>query len=159
MVSSPRHNRAKPNPHSKSARLDDDMKRLAVIAIFLALAANTARAESCSRSREYLLGNLSGDLRLTPRAYEDLFKTCLATAAMANVKDAYILKDGGIAVIAKQDSVAATAATLSQFCDAYPRATLHFLTRKELLQIKSIVSVIKISSTSSTSCRTIKGNS
>jgi hypothetical protein len=67
------------------------------------------------------------------------------------------LKDGGIAVIAKQDSVAATAATLSQFCDAYPRATLHFLTRKELLQIKSIVNVIKISSTSSTSCQKVKG--
>jgi len=133
------------------------MKRLAVIAVLIALAANTARAESCSKSREYLLGNLGGDLALPPQAYEDLFKTCLATAAMANVKDAYILKDGGIAVIPKQDSVAATAATLSQFCDAYPRATLHFLTRKELLQIKSIVNVIKISSTSSTSCQKVKG--
>jgi hypothetical protein len=45
----------------------------------------------------------------------------------------------------------------SQFCDAYPKSTLHFLTRKELLDIKSIVNVIKISSTSSTSCQTIKG--
>jgi hypothetical protein len=133
------------------------MKRLAVIAVLIALAANTARAESCSKSREYLLGNLGGDLALPPQAYEDLFKTCLATTAMANVKDAYILKDGGIAVIAKQDSVAATAATLSQFCDAYPRATLHFLTRKELLKIKSVVNVIKISSTSSTSCQKVKG--
>jgi hypothetical protein len=81
----------------------------------------------------------------------------LATAAMTNVRDAYILKDGGIAVIAKQDSVAATAATLSQFCDAFPKATLHFLTPKEQLEVKSIVSVIKISSTSSTSCQKIKG--
>jgi hypothetical protein len=31
---------------------------------------------------------------------------------------------------------------LSQFCDAYPKSTLHFLTRKELLDIKSIVNVI-----------------
>ena len=60
-------------------------------------------------------------------------------------------------MIAKQDSVAATAATLSRFCDAYPKTTLHFLTRKELLQIKSIASVVKISSTSSTSCQKIKG--
>jgi hypothetical protein len=133
------------------------MKRLALIAVFLALAVNSARAEHCGKSREYLLGNLSGDLALPPQAYEDLFKTCLATAAMANVKDAYILKDGGIAVIAKQDSVPATAATLSQFCDAYPRSTLHFLTHKELLEVKSIVTIIKISSTSSASCQKIKG--
>ena len=133
------------------------MKRLVLIAACLTLAVTDARAENCGKSREYLLGNLGGDLAMPPQAYENLFKTCMATAAMANVKDAYILKDGGIAVIPKQDSVAATAATLSQFCDAYPKATLHFLTRKELLQVKSIVSVIRISSTSSTSCQKIKG--
>jgi hypothetical protein len=133
------------------------MRRLALIAIFLALAVNGARAENCGRSREYLLGDLGGDLVLPPKAYDDLFKVCMAAATMANVKDAYILKDGGIAVIPKQDSLAATAATLSQFCDTYPRATFHFLTCKELLDVKSIVRVIKISSTSSTSCQKIKG--
>src|SRR6202035_1798480 len=132
------------------------MKRFALIAILLALAAGTARADNCSKSREYLLGSLGGDLVLPPQAYEDLFKVCLAAAAMANVRDAYMLKDGGIAVIPKQDSIAATAATLSQFCDAYPRATLHFLTHKELLEVKSIVSVITISSTSLTPCQKIK---
>src|SRR5260370_22313958 len=135
------------------------MKQLALIAVFPALASNPARAANCGKSREYLLGNLSGDLARPPGVCEDLCKKCVAAAAMTNVKDAYILKDGGIAVVAKQDSVAATAATLSQFCDANPRATLHFLTRKELLQIGSIVNVIKISSTSSTSCQKIKGNS
>src|SRR5216683_4093485 len=133
------------------------MKRFALIALFLALAGNIARAENCGRSREYLLGNLGGDLALPPKAYEDLFKTCMAAAAMANVKDAYILRDGGIAVIPKQDNVAATAATLSQFCDSYPKSTLHFLTRKEMLQVKSIVNVIRISSTTSTPCQKIKG--
>jgi hypothetical protein len=132
------------------------MKRLALIAVLLALAA-PARAENCGKSREYLLENLGGDLPMPARAYDDLFKVCMATAAMSNVKDAYILKDGGIAVIAKQDTVAATAATLSQFCEAYPKATLHFLTRKELLQVKSLVNVVKLSSTSSTSCPKIKG--
>ena len=53
----------------------------------------------------------------------------------------------------------ATAATLSQFCDDHPKATLHFLTQKELLQIKSVPSVVKIRSTSSTSCQKIKGMS
>ena len=133
------------------------MKRFALIAIFLALAAGTARADNCGKSREYLLGSLGGDLVLPPQAYEDLFKVCLAAAAMANVRDAYMLKDGGIAVIPKQDSIAATAATLSQFCDAHPRSTLHFLTQKELLEDKSIVAIVKISSTSSTSCQKIKG--
>jgi hypothetical protein len=133
------------------------MKRLALIALLLALAANNARAENCGRSREYLLGNLSGELALPPKAYDDLFRTCMAAATMANVKDAYILRDGGIAVIPKQDNVTATAATLSQFCDSYPKSTLHFLTRKEMLQVKSIVNVIRISSTSSTPCQKIKG--
>jgi hypothetical protein len=133
------------------------MKRFMLIVIFLALAAHAARAANCEKSRDYLLGNLVGDLRLPPRAYDDLFRICMATIGMNNVKDAYILKDGGIGVVAKQDSVAATAATLSQFCDAYPRATLHLLTRKEMLEVKSIASVIKISSTSSTPCQKIKG--
>jgi hypothetical protein len=133
------------------------MKRLALIALLLALAVNNAHAENCGRSREYLLGNLSGELALPPKAYDDLFRTCMAAATMANVKDAYILRDGGIAVIPKQDNVAATAATLSQFCDSYPKSTLHFLTRKEMLQVKSIVNVIRISSTSSTPCQKIKG--
>jgi hypothetical protein len=133
------------------------MKRFAPIVIFLVLAANAAQAANCEKSREYLLGNLIGDLTLPPKTYDDLFKMCTATIGMSNVKDAYILKDGGIGVVAKQNSIAATAATLSQFCDAYPRGTLHFLTHKELLQIKSIVSVVKISSTSSTPCQKIKG--
>jgi hypothetical protein len=128
------------------------MIRIALIAIFLALGAGSAQADNCGKSRDYLFGD-PGDLTLPPKAYEDLFKVCMAAAAMSNVRDAYILKDGGIAVIAKQDSVAATAATLSQFCDA----TLHFLTRKELLQINTIANVVKISSTSSTSCQKIKG--
>ena len=126
------------------------------MAVLLAVAAGSAQADNCGKSRDYLFGNL-GDLALPPKAYEDLFKVCMAAAAMSNVRDAYILKDGGIAVIAKQDNVAATAATLSRFCDAYPKATFHFLPRKELQQLKSIANIVKISSTSSTSCQKIKG--
>jgi hypothetical protein len=96
-------------------------------------------------------------MMMPPQAYKDLFNVCIKAAAMTNVRDAYILKDGGIAVVPKQDSVAATAGTLSQFCDAYPRATLHFLTRKELLVAKSVATVVQVSSTSSTSCKKIKG--
>jgi hypothetical protein len=135
------------------------MTRMVAIAVFLTLAGNVARADSenCRRSREYLLGSLSSDLTLPPQAYNDLFKICTAAAAMSNVRDAYILRDGGIAVVPKQDGIAATAATLSQFCDTYPRATLRFLTRKEMLLAKSVVSVVQMSSGSSTPCKRIKG--
>ena len=88
------------------------MKAIAILTIFLALAAGNARADNCGKSRDYLFANLDGDLTLPPKAYEDLFKICTAVIAMSNVRDAYILRDGGIAVVAKQDSVAATAATL-----------------------------------------------
>jgi hypothetical protein len=131
--------------------------RLAAAAALLAFTAGAAQAESCGKSRDYLLGSLGGDLMMPPQAYKDLFNVCIKASAMANVKDAYVLRDGGIAVVPKQDSVAATAGTLSQFCDAYPRATLHFLTAKEMLLAKSVAAVVQISSTSSTSCKKIKG--
>lgn len=135
------------------------MKMLAAVtAIVSALTATPLHAESCSRSRDYLLGNLAGDLVLPPQAYQNLFKICLATTTMSNVKDAYILRDGGIAVIPKQDSIAATAGTLSAFCDANPQSTLRFLTRKDLLQATSIIRVVQLSSTGSTPCKKIKGN-
>ncbi|HLZ01630.1 MAG TPA: hypothetical protein VKR55_05680 [Bradyrhizobium sp.] len=133
------------------------MKQLTLIAFCLALAATGAHAESCEQSREYVLGGLAGDLALPPHAYNDLFKTCLATAAMSNIKAAYILRDGGIAVIPKQNDVAATAATLSQFCDTYPHATLHFFTQKELHETGSIAEIVRIRSTASTPCQKIKG--
>jgi hypothetical protein len=135
------------------------MTRMLAIALFLALASNAAQADSenCRKSREYLLGSLSGDLTLAPQAYNELFKICVAAAVMSNVKDAYILKDGGIAVVPKQEGIAATAITLSQFCDAYPRATLRFLTRKEMLLTKSVTGIVQMSSGSATSCKKIKG--
>ena len=135
------------------------MTRLIAIAMLLALATSAARAESenCRKSHEYLLGTPGGDLTLTPQAYNDLFKICVVTATMPNVKDAYILRDGGIAVIPKQDSISATAATLAKFCDAYPHAVLRFITRKEKLSIRSVAGVAQMSSTSSTPCKKIKG--
>jgi hypothetical protein len=134
------------------------MRRLALIAVFFALAASNAQAESCSKSREYLLG-IDGELQLPAQAYEDLFKKCMAATGMTNVRDAFILKDGGVAVIPKQNSITATAATLSEFCRAYPRSILHFLTRGEVAQIKSIANAVAVSSKSSTSCQTITGGS
>jgi hypothetical protein len=133
------------------------MNRFVGAAIVLTFAVPPSHADNCDRSRSYLLGGLGGNLTLPPKEFDGLFKRCLATASMTNVKDAYILKDGGIAVIPKQDTLAATAATLSQFCDSYPRATLHFLTKRERTDDKSLADIVRISSTSSTSCQKIKG--
>lgn len=134
------------------------IKALAAGIVLMSVATGPAQAESCTKSRDLLLGNLGGDLVQPPQAYQGLFRICLATMSMTNVKDAFVLRDGGIAVIPKQDSVAATAATLSKFCDAYPRSTLRFLSRKDLLQANSVSRIVKMSSTGATSCRKIKGN-
>jgi len=62
------------------------MKRLALIALLLALAVNKAQAENCGRSREYLLGNLGGELALPPKAYEDLSKTSTSSTPRQKIK-------------------------------------------------------------------------
>lgn len=133
------------------------MKSVAAIATLFMLCAGAAHADSCEKSREYLFGGLVGDLDMAPQAYDSLFKICVITAAMPNVQDAFILKDGGIAVIPKQDTVPATAATLSRFCDANPTATLRFITRKELILTKSTSAIVQMSSGSATPCKQIKG--
>jgi hypothetical protein len=127
---------------------------LAATLLFTAL----AQAESCSKSRDYLLGGSAGELPAPSQVYQNLFKTCLETASMPNVKDAFILRDGGIAAIPKRDTIPATAATLSRFCDANPRATLRFLSRKDLQRATSVAQIVLMSSTGSTSCPEIKGN-
>ncbi|UTD30484.1 hypothetical protein DB459_16575 [Bradyrhizobium sp. WD16] len=99
------------------------------------------------------------DLPEPPQAYRDLFKICMAAIGMSNVKDAFLLADGGIAVIPKRDNIAATAATLSEFCEAYPRATLRFLSRKDLQRVaNSMERLVRISSTSATPCKKIRGD-
>lgn len=138
-------------------RRGTDVRMLVAGLALVALASGSAHAESCSKSRDYLLGSRAGELLQPPQAYQNLFKVCLATLQMSNVRDAFILHDGGIAVIPKQDGVAATAATLSAFCNAYPRATLRFLSRKELAQGASVGRVVQMSSTAATPCRKIKG--
>ena len=133
------------------------MRRLAFTLAILALSGTAAQAESCTKSREYLLGGLGGELAMPPQAYDAVFKMCIATSGMSNVQDAFMLRDGGVAVIPKQDSIAATAATLSRFCDANPRATLRFISKKEQAANKSMSRIVGLSSTGVTSCKKIKG--
>src|SRR6185437_13253455 len=68
--------------HRKFTRLDLVMKRFVLTIIFLALATSAAWAANCEKSREYLLGNLVGDLTRPAHTYDELFKVCMATIGM-----------------------------------------------------------------------------
>jgi hypothetical protein len=126
---------------------------LVVAAAFPAAAAT----EGCIRSRDVLLGGLAGELPQPPQSYKQLFGTCMTVGDMANIKDAYVLKDGGIGVVAKNQTVAATATTLSEFCQRFPRATFRFISQAELQRAVTVARIVGISSGTSTSCRRIRG--
>lgn len=115
-----------------------------------------ARAESCTKSRDFILTN-SSDLPQKAKIYQGLFRDCLDTMTLSNVQDAFILKVGAIAVLPRLDTVAATASTLAQFCERFPRGTLHFIGRKEKAQVANIGRAVDWSSPHSTSCERIKG--
>jgi hypothetical protein len=136
------------------------VKRLAKCiapALLLGAFAHPAYAESCTRSRDYVLSNAAGDLPQKPQSYQDLFKICLEATQLSNVKDAFILKDGAVAIVPKQDDVASTARTLAQFCSRFPRGTVHFVTRRELPDAAILSRAVKISSRGSTPCHKIVG--
>lgn len=126
-------------------------------AALLATAASSAQAESCTRSREYILTDSSAELKRQPSAYQLLFKVCLNTLTMSNVRDAFILRDGGIAIVPTIDNIAATADTLAQFCRRYPTGTARFITRGELPMIASMGRAVDISSGSATPCERVVG--
>lgn len=131
--------------------------RCGLATLCLLLWAGAAHAESCNRSLEYILDGSAGDLSQAPDSYRGLLKACLATLELSNVKDAYVLKDGGIAVLPRDFSVVATARTLAKFCEANPRRTLRFLNRKEAKSGLTTGLVVSLSSGGLASCREIRG--
>jgi len=131
--------------------------RRSIAALLLLLCSGIAHAESCSRSLDYILDGSAGDLPQPPMAYRSLLAACTQTLKMSNVKDAYVLKDGGIAVIPKDYSVTATAGTLAQFCEANPRKTLRFLSKKEIRNGLTTGLVVSLSSGGLASCQQIRG--
>jgi hypothetical protein len=76
---------------------------------------------------------------------------------MANVREAYLLRDGGIAVIPKNYSVFATASTLAEFCRKFPNNTLRFISRKEVQHGLTTGLVVTLPSANSTACQKIMG--
>lgn len=131
--------------------------RWALALLLAACFGGAAKAESCTKSLDYILNDFAGELPQPATAYRNMLGACLQTLTMTNVQDAYLLKDGGIAVIPKTDTVVATAGTLAQFCQQYPRATLRFISKRELRHGLTTGLVATMSSTGSASCREIRG--
>jgi hypothetical protein len=117
--------------------------------------ATTVQATGCTRSYEYLATS-APDRPAESR--QDGFKTCLATLDLANVREAFVLKDGGIGVVPRREGVAATAITLAQFCRRHPRGVLRFVSRDDLRRAPTIGRLVLLSSTGSTPCSKIVGS-
>jgi hypothetical protein len=115
-----------------------------------------AHAENCTSSREYILAGEFGDLPQSPQSYQDLFKMCLQTLELSNVKDAFVLKGGAVAVVPRDSSLIATANTLAQFCQRYPNGRLRFVGRGEREQNREIGQIVRLSANGATPCQDIK---
>lgn len=125
----------------------------------LALGTSGARADSgCARSRDYILGGMAGALIRPARLYQDLFKICVQTLDMPNVKDAFVLKAGLIAIEPRQNSLMAAASTLTQFCRRFPRGTARVFTPGEQRQMKSIGLTVLMPALSAKPCQSKRGS-
>jgi hypothetical protein len=123
----------------------------------LAGSAQSAMADSCARSRDYILEGLAGELIKPSRTYQELFKTCMETLTLPNVKDAYILKAGVIAIDPRRNTVMATASTLAQFCRRFPHGTVHVFTAREQRQAKTVGLVVMMEAATAKPCQAIRG--
>jgi hypothetical protein len=120
-------------------------------------ATGAAAADSCARSRDYILEGLAGELTRPAHTYQDLFNICVQALSLPNVKDAYILKAGMIAIEPRRNTVMATAMTLAQFCRRFPRATARIFTPNEQRQAKTIGLVVMMPALRTKSCQSIRG--
>jgi hypothetical protein len=99
-----------------------------VVAGALAMPSTPVAADECERSRDRILEG--GDLPHKPQTYQSLYRVCRETLEMSNVKGASILTAGAIAVVPRDEGIAATARTLAQFCTRFPRESIRFVLRK-----------------------------
>jgi hypothetical protein len=132
------------------------MKWMIALSVFLGLAAPVL-AESCNKSREYILEGLAGEITKPAESYQELFKVCVEALTLVNVKDAYVLKDGTIAILPTSNTVFATAETLAQFCQRFPNGFVRFLTPEERRRVRTIGYIALSSSTGATACTKIRG--
>ena len=131
------------------------MKGAACTGLVALLCAGGAHADGCDKSRDYIL-TLS-DLPQKAQTYRDLSKMCREALQLSNVKEAFVLKVGAIALFPKIDSVAATASTLAQFCTRFPKGTAHFVSRNEQRQAANTAQAVRIGIGRATPCEKIVG--
>jgi hypothetical protein len=120
-------------------------------------ATGSARAESCTPSTQYIMENGADGAAIKPQSYQTLSKVCSETLTMSNVKDAFVLRSGAVAVIPRRDGISATATTLSEFCTRFPKGTLRFVTKTELSLTANIGRAVRLDSSSATSCQKLLG--
>lgn len=126
--------------------------------LLLALGAGGAEAASgCAKSRDYILQGMAGALTKPARLYQDLFRVCQQTLELPNVKDAFVLKAGLIAIEPRQNTLMAAASTLTQFCRRFPRGTARIFTSGEQRQAKTIGLTVLMPALSAKSCQTMRG--
>lgn len=126
--------------------------------LLLALGVGGAEAASgCTQSRDYILQGMAGALTKPARFYQDLFRVCQQTLELPNVKDAYVLKAGLIAIEPRQNTMMAAATTLTQFCRRFPRGTARVFTSGEQHQAKTIGLTVMMPALSAKSCQTMRG--
>jgi len=118
---------------------------------------NAVAADGCAKSRDYILNGMAGTLNKPARLYQDLFKVCLQTLDLPNVKDAYVLKAGLIAIEPRQNTLTAAASTLTQFCRRFPRSTARVFTPGEQRQPKTVGLTVLMPALSAKSCQTLRG--
>jgi hypothetical protein len=117
----------------------------------------SAFADSCEKSRDFILEGLAGELNRPARFYQDLFKACQETLSFPNVKDAYITKKGAIAIDPARNTVMATAPTLAQFCQRFPHSTVVFMTPREQRQARTVGVIVMLPAANATSCSKVGG--
>ena len=114
-------------------------------------------ADGCAKSRDYILEGMAGALTKPARTYQDLFKICVRTIELPNVKDAYVLKAGLIAIEPRRNTVMATASTLAEFCRRFPRSTARVFTPGEQREAKTVGLLVLMPALSARSCQAIRG--
>ncbi len=135
------------------------MRRAPAVAAALLIFSNAALAQGCMRSLDTILGGGVGSLPMAAQSYQKLYKVCVQTLALANVRDAFILLDGGIAVVPQRTGVLATAETLAGFCRMYPKGRLRFIIRGTLRQQPLAAAIVPLSSSDQPSCQRLLGHS
>jgi hypothetical protein len=81
----------------------------------------------------------------------------METLTLPNVKDAYILKAGLIAIDPRRNTVMATASTLAQFCRRFPRGTARIFTPAEQRQARTVGLVVMMPALDAKSCQAMRG--